>query len=58
MAQSKSNELDVKVRGKKNYKVVQLSEEMHAILKDYCNERGIIMSSFVTALIKRELNKK
>jgi len=43
---------------KKKYKMLQLSEETHQILKQYCSHHGFIMSSFVSALIKQHIKGK
>ena len=38
--------------------MLQLPEETHQILKEYCNHHGFIMSSFVSALIKQAIKGK
>lgn len=43
---------------KKNYGFLQLKKEDYLLLKAYCKEQGLIMSSFVGRLIKKELKKK
>jgi hypothetical protein len=40
---------------KRKYKMLQLPEETHQMLKQYCNHHGIIMSSYVSALIKQNI---
>lgn len=51
---------NVKIRkaDKTEYKVVQLTADVHSLLKDYCNQKGFIMSSFVANLIKKAVKEK
>lgn len=44
----------------KKYKLLQLPENVHTALKQYCNHHGFLMSGFVSALIRQALanNKK
>lgn len=51
-------ETEIKTKNNHKYKLVQLPEHVHTILKDYCNEKGFIMSSFVSALIKQAIKGK
>jgi hypothetical protein len=37
---------------------LQLPEEVHAMLKQYCSHHGFIMSSFVSALIRQSIKGK
>lgn len=37
------------------YAMLQLPKEVHAILKEYCDERGYKMSRFVSNLIKEKI---
>jgi hypothetical protein len=37
------------------YKMVQLPEEIHKMLKEYCNHHGFKLSGFLSALIRREV---
>jgi hypothetical protein len=58
MANQFNLENEVKTRNTNKYKLVQLPEHVHTILKAYCNEKGFIMSSFVSALIKQAVKAK
>jgi len=40
---------------KQKYKMLQLSEEVHKMLKEYCKHHGFSMSSLVSALIKQTI---
>jgi hypothetical protein len=37
------------------YAMLQLPKEVHTVLKDYCDERGLKMSRFVSNLIKEKI---
>ena len=39
---------------KKN-KMIQVSEETHKMLKDYCDKHGFKMGGFVSALVKQAI---
>ena len=39
------------------YKMLQLSEETHTLLKDYCKKNNMIMSAYVASLIRKGIKK-
>lgn len=39
------------------YKMLQLSEEVHTLLKDYCKKNNMIMSAYVASLIRKAIKK-
>ena len=39
------------------YKMLQLSEEAHTMLKDYCKKNNMIMSAYVATLIRKAIKK-
>jgi hypothetical protein len=39
------------------YKMLQLSEEVHTILKEHCKKNNMIMSAYVATLIRKALKK-
>jgi hypothetical protein len=41
----------------KKYKMLQLPEEIHNILKEHCNKNNMIMSAFVSSLIRKAIKK-
>ena len=49
---------EVKVKNDKKYKMLMLPEHVHKMLKDYCDEKDFIMSSFVSALIRQAVKNK
>lgn len=46
------------MKQKKTYKMLQLDEEIHKALKDYCKHHGFQMKGFVQALIRQALKTK
>jgi hypothetical protein len=48
------------MKEEKKYKMLQLDENIHKALKDYCNYHGFQLKGFVQALIRQALanNKK
>jgi len=40
------------------YKMLQLPEETHRLLKEYCNKHGFIMSALITKLVRNEIKRK
>jgi hypothetical protein len=42
----------------KKYKLLQLPEETHRMLKEYCEHHGFKMSGFVAALIRQTIKGK
>ena len=58
MANQFNFENEVKTKNTNKYKLVQLPEHVHTMLKEYCNDKGFIMSSFVSALIKQAVKGK
>lgn len=45
-----------KRKSKEDYKMLQLDANMHQALKEYCNQHGFIMKSFVQSLIRQALS--
>jgi predicted DNA-binding protein len=43
---------------KRKYKMLQLPEETHQMLKEYCEHHGFTMSGFVSAIIKQTIKGK
>ena len=39
------------------YKMLQLPEDTHTILKDYCKKNNMIMSAYVATLIRKAIKK-
>ena len=39
------------------YKMLQLTEESHSMLKEYCKKNNMIMSAFVASLIRKAIKK-
>jgi sialic acid synthase SpsE len=39
------------------YKMLQLPEEVHALLKNYCKKNNMIMSAYVSSLIRKGIKK-
>lgn len=39
------------------YKMLQLSSEVHTLLKDYCKKNNMIMSAYVASLIRKSIKK-
>lgn len=46
------------MKEEKKYKMLQLPEEVHTMLKQYCNHHGFFMSGFVSALIRQSIKGK
>jgi urocanate hydratase len=48
------------MKEEKKYKMLQLDDNIHKALKEYCNHHGFQMKGFVQALIRQALanNKK
>ena len=42
---------------KQKYKMLQLPEDTHTILKDYCKKNNMIMSAYVASLIRKAIKK-
>jgi hypothetical protein len=42
---------------KGKYKMLQLSEEAHTLLKDYCKKNNMIMGAYVATLIRKAIKK-
>ena len=40
------------------YKMLQLPEETHRLLKEYCAKHGFIMSALITKLVRQEIKRK
>lgn len=43
------------MENKPKYKMLQLDEQVHRLLKDYCKKHGYSLSGFVNSLIKRTI---
>ena len=48
----------MKEKETKKYKLLQLPEETHKMLKEYCDYHGFKMSGFVAALIRQTIKGK
>jgi hypothetical protein len=40
------------------YKMLQLSAEVHTLLKEYCKKNNMIMGAYVATLIKKAIKQK
>jgi hypothetical protein len=40
------------------YKMLQLPEETHRLLKEYCAKHGFIMSALISKLVREQVKKK
>jgi len=47
-----------KQKPKKEYKMLQLDNDLHQALKRYCNHHGFMMKGFVQALIRQAIKYK
>jgi hypothetical protein len=45
------------MKEEKKYAMLQLSAEIHTLLKDYCKKNNMIMGSYVASLIKKAIKK-
>jgi hypothetical protein len=41
----------------KKYKMIQVNEETHTMLKKYCEQHGFKISGLLQALVKQYINK-
>lgn len=41
----------------KKYKMIQVSEETHQMIKDYCDMHGFKITGFISALVKKTIRK-
>jgi hypothetical protein len=39
------------------YKMLQLSEDVHTLLKEHCKKNNMIMSAYVASLIRKAIKK-
>jgi|APGre2960657373_1045057.scaffolds.fasta_scaffold125834_2 hypothetical protein len=46
------------MKEKSKYKMIQVPEETHRILKEYCNRHGFIMSALISKLVREQVKKK
>ena len=46
------------MKEKPKYKMLQLQEETHRLLKEYCNRHGFVMSSLIAKLVREQVKKK
>ncbi len=44
------------MKQKKQYKMLQLDEEVHTMLRDYAKRHGFVMKLFVQSLIKQAIS--
>ena len=42
----------------KKYAMIQVSSDIHELIKDYCNENGFKIGSLVSILIRKHIKKK
>jgi hypothetical protein len=42
---------------KQKYTTIQIKKETHALLQEYCKERGFKLSGLVESLIKQKVNQ-
>ena len=42
---------------KNKYGMVQLPEDVHKRLKEYCNKHGFVIGGFVAALVRQAIHK-
>jgi hypothetical protein len=40
------------------YKMLQLPEETHKLLKEYCVKHGLIMSALISKLVREQVKRK
>jgi hypothetical protein len=40
------------------YKMLQIPEDTHRMLKEYCTRHGFIMSALVSKLVREQVKKK
>ena len=43
---------------RKNYGFLQIKKEEYDLLKAYCKQHGFVMGTFVSNIIRKEINKK
>jgi len=41
----------------KKYKMIQVSEETHTMLKEYCNKHGFKISGLLQAIVKQYIQR-
>lgn len=46
------------MKEKPKYKMLQIPEETHRMLKEYCSKHGFIMSAFITRLVRENTKTK
>jgi hypothetical protein len=42
----------------KKYAMIQVSSEIHELVKEYCNQNGFKIGSLVSILIRKHIKKK
>jgi hypothetical protein len=45
------------MKEEKKYAMLQISTDVHQLLKNYCDEKGLKMGALVSILIKKHINK-
>lgn len=43
---------------KKKLKMIQVSEETHTLLKEYCQRHGFKISGLISKLVREQIKKK
>lgn len=46
------------MKQEKKYAMIQVTSEVHELVKDYCNENGFKIGSLVSILIRKHIKKK
>lgn len=45
------------MKTEQKYKMLELPEEIHTLLKEHCKKNNMIMSAFVSSLIRKGIKK-
>ncbi len=54
----KKTEAFKSMQKKQKYGMIQIEEELHKELKEYCNHHGFKISGFVAALVRKSIKGK
>ena len=46
------------MKQEKKYSMIQVTSEVHELVKDYCNENGFKIGSLVSILIRKHIKNK
>jgi hypothetical protein len=46
------------MKQEKKYAMIQVTSDIHQLVKDYCNENGFKIGSLVSILIRKHIKKK